>query len=56
MKLLKQTKKIVKKKKSKVNFDDDANHVACTAYPCCDLSPLGCRLLNDEPEPIGWRY
>lgn len=52
-KTTKQVKKLVKKKK--INLDDDSSHVACYSYPCCDLNPMGCSLLNNEPELIGHR-
>lgn len=48
-------KDILKDEKPKIDFDDDANHLSCFSYPVCDLNPLGCLLLNNEPEEFGFK-
>jgi len=51
----KKSKITAKKKKPKKNLDNDRKHLGCPAYPFCDLSPLGCGVLHNKPEPIGCR-
>ena len=51
----KKTKTLVKKNKLKKHLDPNRKHLGCPSYPFCDLSPLGCGVMHDKPEPIGCR-